>query len=261
MAAGTTFDLDSIGRAYHNFGNPPDVILAYYQGFLYVEHIIATYGKEAIAGLLEAYRLGLDTSDAIRRACGVEKSAFEKGYREYLRGTVKNIPRPQKAMSQAELEAAYQKDPDDVDISARLAGEYLRRGKSAEAKKLAESALAKEPGHPAASLVKARILQREKDAPGAVAVLEAAVQANPEDVRLLFALAELYIKVKDPENAAEAYEAIRKQGLADNEILHALEKLYTTGNKTEPLLDVLAELAARDPDAIDIRLKLCGAAS
>ncbi|MFO0826305.1 MAG: tetratricopeptide repeat protein [Gemmataceae bacterium] len=78
IAAGTAFDLDTIGRGYHSFGSPSDVMLAYHQGLLYVTYIEKTYGAEAIAKLLEAYKLGLSTSGAVRRACGVEK---EKGYR------------------------------------------------------------------------------------------------------------------------------------------------------------------------------------
>ena len=34
---------------YHNFGNPQDVMLAYHQGFLYVEYIESTHGEEAVA--------------------------------------------------------------------------------------------------------------------------------------------------------------------------------------------------------------------
>ena len=123
MAAGTAFDLDSIGRGYHNFGNPRDVLLAYHQGFLYVQYIAATHGAEAIPKLLEAFRQGLDVNDAIRRACGVEKLAFEKGYRDYVRGLVKAAPRAEKPMTFGELEAAHKKDPEDLDIAARLAGE------------------------------------------------------------------------------------------------------------------------------------------
>jgi len=256
LAEGTTFDLDTIGRGYHNFSNPSDVLLAYNQGYLYVEYIAKTYGEEAIPKLLEAYRLGLDTGDALGRACGVEKTVFEKGYREFLRGIVKGISRPEKPIAFVELETAHKKSPDDVDIAARLAGEYLRRDKLGEAKKLTGLALAKEKGHPAASLVMARLLQREKDPVGARTVLETAAKENPEDLRVLLALGRLYVGLNELDKAATVFEAARKLGTPETDLLETLAKLYAANMKTEPLIGVLAELAARVPDDLDVRLKL-----
>jgi tetratricopeptide (TPR) repeat protein len=256
LAEGATFDLDTIGRGYHNFANPSDVMLAYLQGYHYVEYIVLTHGDEAIPRLLDSFRMGLDASDAIRRACGVEKTAFEKGYRDYLQGMARGTQRPEKPMSFSNLEAAHAKNPSDPDIAARLAGEYLRRGKTAEAKKLSGAAIAAEKGHPAASIVLARILQRDKDIPGARATLEAAVRENQEDPRLLLALARLYMDAGEPEKAAAELETLRKLGMPDTEILVMLEKLYTSSGKTEALMGVLAELSARAPDDIEVKLKL-----
>lgn len=256
LAAGAMFDLDTIGRGYHNFGAPGDVIVAYYQGFLYVEYIAATFGEESIAKLLEAYRLGLDTADAVRRACSVEKTVFEKGYREYVRGVVKGAGRAEKAMSLADLEASYKKDPENADLAARLAGEYLRRGKAADARKLVDAALARDKSHPAASMLKARLLQREKDAAGARAVLEAAAAANPEDTRILTALGQLYLELKESDKAAQAFETVRALGHVDDELLRTLVKIYTAEKKTELLAGVLAEAAARTPDDLEVMLML-----
>src|SRR5262245_10470011 len=129
-------------------------MLAYHQGYLYVRYIESTHGAEVVSKLLDAFQLGLNVDDAIRRACGVEKTALEKGYREHLRVLVKDAPRVEKSLTYAELEAAHKKSPDDVDVAARLAAEYARRGKPGEARKLVEVVLEKEKGHPVASLVK-----------------------------------------------------------------------------------------------------------
>ena len=61
-------------------------------------------------------------------------------------------------MTLAELEKAHEKDPDDLDVAARLADQYSRRKRAADGRKLAEKVLDKKPGHPLASLVKARLL-------------------------------------------------------------------------------------------------------
>ncbi|MBA4188090.1 MAG: hypothetical protein C0467_08725 [Planctomycetaceae bacterium] len=256
IAAGTAFDLDTIGRGYHNFGSPNDVMLAYHQGSLYVEFIEKSYGPEAIAKLLEAYKLGLGTGDAIRRACGVEKEAFEKGYRAFLRDQVKGLPRAEKPIPFAELETLHKKTPDDPDIAARLASEYARRGKAADARKLVDASLEKEKGHPNASLVKARLLQKDKDAKTGIMVLELATKENPEDMRLWAALGKLYLESDSPEKAAEAFEKLRSLAPADTDVLEILAKLYTGKSVPEKLVPVLTELAARSPDNLAVRLQL-----
>jgi tetratricopeptide (TPR) repeat protein len=256
IAAGTAFDLDTIARGYHNFANPSDVVLAYHQGWLYVEYVIKTHGEEAIGKLLDAYRKGLDTAMAIRTVCGVQKDEFERGYREFLREQVKGGPRRDKPMTLAELEAANKKNPDDADIAARLADEYVRRGKLAEARKLADAALAKEKGHPGAALVKARLLRRDKDAAGERAVLEEAAKENPENARVLAALARLYGEANDADRTIATLEALRKVGPPETDLLEVLARLYAAKSNTETLTEVLAAIAARQTDNLPVRLQL-----
>ena len=86
LAAGTTFDLDTITRAYKRFSQPTDVMLAYYQGLLYVEYIVKQHGDRGIAKLLAAFQKTADVPAALRLAFGAEKADFEAGYRKYLGG-------------------------------------------------------------------------------------------------------------------------------------------------------------------------------
>jgi tetratricopeptide (TPR) repeat protein len=253
---GSAFDLDTIGRGYHNFGNPSDVLLAYHQGSLYVEFIEKEYGVEAITKLLEAFKLGLTVNDAIRRACGVEQTAFEKNYRAFVQTQFKGLPRIEKTLSFAELEAALKAKPDDVDVAAKLAAEYARRNKPLEARKLVDTVLEKEKGHPNASLVKSRLLLRDKDPRGALAVLEECVKANPEDVRVRVAFGKLCVELDDLAKATEAFESVRKLSTPDSEVLDILAKLYTANKNSEKLAGVLADLAARTPDNLAVRLQL-----
>ena len=58
--------------------------MAYCQSQLYVDYMKAKYGADSVAKMLDAYRDGLDTTAALKRACEVDKAAFEKGYRAYL---------------------------------------------------------------------------------------------------------------------------------------------------------------------------------
>jgi Tfp pilus assembly protein PilF len=159
-------------------------------------------------------------------------------------------------MTFAELEAAHKKSPDSVDIAARLAAEYARRGKPADARKLADAVLAKEQGHPGASLVKARLLQRDKDTVGATAVLEEAAKANPDDVRVLAALGRLQVESKEFDRAAVTLETIRARGGVALDLLETLAKLHDAAKQPDKLAPVLEEIAARAPDNLAVRLRL-----
>lgn len=258
LAAGTAFDLDTISRAYKRFNQPADVMLAYYQGLLYVEYILKGHGPDGVARLLNAYTTGGDTAAALKTALGVEKAAFEAGYRTYLAEVVRTVAprRPDTPMTFAELEAAHKKAPDDLGIAARLAGEYLRRDRADEAKKLAEAVRAKEKGHAGAALVLARLLRRAKDLPAARAVLEEAAGANAADARVLLELGKLCFDQKDYDKAAAAFEAGLKVAPAEGDWREQLARVYDVAKKPEPLARVLADQLAANPDDIQLALRL-----
>jgi tetratricopeptide (TPR) repeat protein len=258
-ASGRLLDLDTITLAFVRPRSEDDWPLAYCQALLYVEYVTRTHGEAAVGKLLDAYRVGGDTAAVLKRALGVEKADFERGYRKYVDEVVKGIgarKRAEKPMTFAELEAAVQKNPDDPDLMARLAGEYVRRNKPAEAKKLADAALAREKGHPLASVVKARLLSRGKDDAAARAVLEEAVKENPDDARVLLVLGRAYIEAKELAKAAPLFERGRKAAPLDAEWLTELARIYTVLDKKAELRSVLAEIAARDPDDLASRVKL-----
>ncbi|HEY2911688.1 MAG TPA: tetratricopeptide repeat protein, partial [Gemmataceae bacterium] len=164
--------------------------------------------------------------------------------------------RAEKPMTFAELQAAFKKKPDDADVMARLAGEYIRRNKLAEAKKLAEAALKQEKGHPLASIALARLLIRDKDAAGALKLLEESAKENPDDPRLLLALGKLYIDKKELAKAAEMYERGRKTAPLDGDWLVDLVRIYTSLKRDAELVAVLREVVGRDPDDLPARVKL-----
>ncbi|MBX9628221.1 MAG: tetratricopeptide repeat protein [Gemmataceae bacterium] len=256
-AAGSLFDLDSITLGFVRPRAEDDWPLAYFQALLYVEYTVLTHGEPAVGKLLDAYRTQTDTAAVIKSALGVDKADFERGYRQYLDGVVKaSGRRTEKPLTFAELEAAHKETPDDPDLMARLAGEYARRNKAAEARKLADAALAKEKGHPGAAVVKARLLDRDKDPAGARAVLEEAAKENPDDPRVLLALGRQLIAAKELDAAAAAFERGRKAAPHEADWLPELARIYNTLDRGPELAGVLAEIAARDPDDRPARVKL-----
>jgi tetratricopeptide (TPR) repeat protein len=254
-------NLDTIMLAFVRPRNQDEWALAYCQANLYVEYLIKTYGIGSVGPMLNAYRDGMDTAAAIRTVCKVDKDAFEKGYKAYVTEVVKAIPSVKKAaaekpMTLAELEKAHEKDPDDMDVAARLADQYSRRKKSADARKLAEKVLEKQPGHPLASIVKARLLTAAGDEDAARAAIEAAGKANPDDPRLLAALGRMAMEAKDWTQAAELLERGRKSAPLDGDWLPLLVEIYTKTEKADKLTDVLKEQVGNDPDDLKSRIKL-----
>ena len=254
-------NLDTIMLAFVRPRNQEEWGLAYCQSHLYVEYLIKTYGIESIGPLLNAFRDGLDTAAALQRVCKVDKDAFEKGYKAYVTDVVKAIPSPQKKaadkpMTLAELEAAHDKDPDDADVAARLADQYSRRRRAADARRLAEKVLADRPGHAMASIVKARLLAAAGDDDEARQVMAAAVRANPDDFRLVLALGRMAAEAKDWARAAEQFEKGRKAAPLDSEWLPMLIAVYTESGEKDKLADVLREQVGNDPDDLKSRQAL-----
>lgn len=256
-AAGKLFDLDTITLGFVRPRADDDWPLAYLQALLYVEYTVKTYGEGAVGKLLAAYKQTTDTAAVLKLALGADQKEFERGYREYVAGVVKGGGRrAEKPLTFSELEDAHKAKPDDPDLMARLAAEYARRNKVPEAKKLVEAALAKEKGHPGASVVKARLLDRDKDAASARAVLEEAAKENPDDPRVLLALGRHLLAGKELAEAAAVFERGRAAAPAEAEWLPELARLYNTLDRTAELKGVLAAIAARDPDEKPARVKL-----
>ncbi|HEX3149165.1 MAG TPA: tetratricopeptide repeat protein [Gemmataceae bacterium] len=255
-------NLDNIMLAFVRPRNQEEWALAYCQSNLYVEYLIKTYGIVAVGPMLNAYRDGLDTAAAIQKVCKVDKDAFEKGYMAYVTQIVKAIPSiekkgpGEKPMTLAELEKAHEDNPDDLDIAAKLADQYSRRKRAADARKLAEQVLKQKPGHPLASIVKARLLTQAGDEDGAKEAIESAAKANPNDPRLLAGLGRMAMEAKDWTKAAELLERGRKLAPIDGEWLALLIEIYTKVEDAEKLLDVLKEQVGNDPDDLKSRVKL-----
>jgi cellulose synthase operon protein C len=255
-------NLDNIMLAFVRPRNQEEWSLAYCQSHLYVEYLIKTYGIESVGPMLNAFRDGLDTAGALRKVCKVDKDAFEKGYHAYVTEVVKAIPSggskssPDKPTTLAELEKAHEKDPNDIDVAARLADQYSRRRKASDARKLVDTVLEKKPGHATASIVKARLLSAGGDDDGAREVIEAAAKANPEDPKLLLALGRMALEAKDWMKAAEQFEKGRKIAPVDGDWLPLLIEIYTKVENAEKLADALTEQVGNDPDDLKSRIKL-----
>ncbi|MFL5342263.1 MAG: tetratricopeptide repeat protein, partial [Gemmataceae bacterium] len=140
---GELLNLDTIMMG---FARPKDQLewnMAYCQSLLYVQFVKKLQGDKAVGELLAGYTEGLDDAAVIKRVCKMEKADFEKGYREYLNEIVKDMKSAKpaaKPMTLAQLQAANEKDPEDIEVAAKLAERLLVRD-AAKARKLAEGVL------------------------------------------------------------------------------------------------------------------------
>jgi cellulose synthase operon protein C len=254
------FNLDNILLGFVRPRSPDEWTLAYCQSLLYVEYLIKAHGIGAVGKMLDAYGAGLGAAAAIKKVCSVEQAEFEKGYRAYVDDIVKSIPVPvhadDKTMTLKELEQAHEKNPDDVEVAAKLAAEYLRRKNVGEAKKLAERVLEKKPGHPVASIVKARWLGLEGDETAARKLLESSVTANPDDIRVRNQLGKMCLASKEYAAAAEQFEKCRRLDPLNSGWLLQLRDLYAKLEDVDKLADVLRAIAENDADDLPTRKQL-----
>src|SRR5262249_40164005 len=152
-----------------------------------------------------AYADGLDTTAALKKACKVERAAFEKGYRAYLEEVVKALAggkAPEKKRTFEEVKAAHERNLDDLETAATLAEMYLGRD-PVKARQLAEGVLEKKKNHPRASLVLSRLARRAGDAKQELALLEGALDRKNPDGKVLQALGKLYYDASQFDKAAE----------------------------------------------------------
>jgi tetratricopeptide (TPR) repeat protein len=208
---------------------------------------------------LSAYAEGLGTADAIRRVCGVERTAFEDGYRSYVREVAAGLQaRPLvKSRTFLQLQEAHEKDPDNAETASQLAEQFLLRQRNAEARKLAERVLARHAAHPLASYVRAQLLLAAGDQDEARKTLESAVaRAKTPEPKVLRALGNLQYEEKNFSKAVEMFELGRKAEPYDNQWLTDLVKTYAQAGEKEKQAEAMARLLAADPDDLDGRKQL-----
>jgi len=252
------FNLDTINLGFVRPGSGLDWHMAYCQAELYAEYMLQTFGDDALAKMLDAYHDNLTTRVALRRSFDIEQEEFEAGYRDFLRTVVAGLSaRPKPAeMSLGELERAVRDDPENPDLLARLAHEYVARRAYPKARKLAEQALEIAPGHQHATYVIARIHLVVGETQKAIELLAKCLDRESPQENALSLLAGMKLKAKAYDEAAELYALGAKHDPSADRWLSALAKVHLTAGNDRELFGVLEQLALRDTDDFTVRKKL-----
>lgn len=257
------FNLDTINLGFVRPKSSLDWQMAYCQAQLYAQYMLKTYGDDALAKMLAAYRDNLDTRGALQRSFKVEQADFERGYLDFVRNIAKDLStgEPADDTKFSELVAAQRDNPDDAAAAAKLAVAYVEREEYPKARKLADRALAKDPNNQTAAyaLAKIKMLVGEDEAAEKLlddVLADAAVSKaapSPEAVWLLASL-------KYSRENYDAAEKLFALGVAkfptEAKWKKALAKTYLVTKNEPKLAAALEGLALADADDGVIRKKL-----
>jgi tetratricopeptide (TPR) repeat protein len=123
VPSGQLFHLNDINLAFARPKTQQDWQMAYCQSQEYAAYMQARFGPESTARLLDAYREGLSTAEAIEGVFHVTLEEFEAGYTDHLKQLLAGLraPTPEPVMTFAQLERAHAAEPGNPDLAARLA--------------------------------------------------------------------------------------------------------------------------------------------
>ena len=260
--SGELFDLDTLTLGFIRPQSSDDWTLAYCQAELYIEFLLATYGEDAIAKLLAAYRDRLTTADALARCYGVKQADLEAKYKEYvskqIEGAGKLIPREKPKF--ADLERKVEAGPPDADLAAEFALACLDRGLAADARKWALEAQKQKPRHGGAAYVLARQQMSIGDFDAAVKLLENGLDKSALHEEALALLAAVKLKDGDFKTAEELYQLGDQQFPGSDRWVTGLARVYLQPgglpDAEAKLLPVLRRWSQAEPDNLTIRQKL-----
>jgi tetratricopeptide (TPR) repeat protein len=258
VPAGNLFTLDNINLAFARPQTQLDWQMAYCQSELYADYMQQRFGPESTARLLDAYRDGLSTGEAIPKVFETSLAEFEAGYVEHLRSVAANlkIGPVEPAMSRAELEQAVAAEPTNADLAARLGYEYLKQRKYPKARELALKATSLEKNHPLGSYLLARLHLLVGDTERARDVLEPALNPDNPDPRLLELTGDLLIRAKEHDKASSLYELGQKFFPNDRKWVAGVARVALITDNRSTLRSALERLSELDADDPSPRKKL-----
>ena len=255
---GQVFDLETINMGFIRPNTSEDWQMAYCQAEIYAEYMVAQHGEESLIKMLSAYRDNLTTAEAIRRSLGVTVQKFEAGYAEYLGGIVAELTPVEKKtpLRFAALKNAHAADPENHDLSSKLALVHLRRKQLPEAGRLADKVLRAEPRHQLATYVQAKLLLSIGKNAEAYKMLEACLDRRSPQAEVVKLLAGLKFKAEQYDEAEALYELGAKHDPANLDWTKSLAMVYLKTGDRQKLSPILAQLADADNDDLTVRKKL-----
>jgi Flp pilus assembly protein TadD len=254
------FDLATINHGFIRPASSTDWTLAYCQAELYVEYMSKTYGDDAPAKMLAAYRDNVETSAAIQQCFKVDVKEFEAGYRKHVEQLVAESgfqgDKESEPLKFAELIKKAEEEPQNAALQAQLAKAYLDREQHPQARTAALAAQKANAKEPLAAYVLARLQILIGDTAEAEKILAAAHDEKAPQEQVLALLAALRLKAEDYAAAAKLYELGAGRFKPADKWYKALAKVYLASKQEAELQPVLEKLVLFDGDDPALTKKL-----
>ena len=209
--------LPKIRDINEGFSDPRLISLVYHQASLVVEHLVDTYGEEALWRVLRAFGRGLETDAAFKEAFNATVDDVQGGFdakveRENaaLRRALKTPEIPEHAGVDA-LRQIAANNPDSFGAQVALGQALYQAGELPGAIEALERAAALVPsvsGDQSPHALIAAIATKQGDTTRAIQALESVVKAEPADVESARRLAALVAPLGDAARTAATYARV-----------------------------------------------------
>lgn len=252
------FTLETVNSGFQRPKGPTDWNMAYCQSRLYAKYMEEQYGTESLEKLLDAYRHGKSTPEAIPEVFGVSVAEFEVGYLKLLDKIVGDLysqrapPRP----TLKEARGIYEENKEDADAAGAYARALLDSKSSEEAAVIAQDALERNPAQADAAYVLARLALAAEDPDGAIEYLAQVIDEQRPHAAALSMLARLRLDAGDFDEAIRLYNLGTKHYAGEDRFWSGLGIALWRKGDDERLRPVLEYLVGREYNNAGIRKKL-----
>ncbi len=240
---GETIKLKDLNEA---FQDPKRIQLAYYQGRLVVDHLVATFGQSGLNKLLRAYGQGLDTDTALKQVLNTSLDQLQIGFDQYIERAFGDLQKALVVPKDVELQRTpldglrtlARENPRSYPVQLTLGMALRKAGSTDEAVQAFERAAALAPtaaGDDSPHALLAEIALEKKDTKRAIAELTALLNADFENLAAAVDLAALLKQdgVTDPAKLRPVYERIVALNPFDGEARASLGRVAMQRNDTE----------------------------
>ena len=158
--------------------------------------------------------------------------------------------------ARATLQPLLKEDASFVGASVRLARVEVVAGKNADAHRLIESVLAREPKNPDALITRGKLYLAENNTVNALSTLQTAVEANPRSIDAQLALAQTYVLRGANKEATTAFNDALKLDGRNLEARLGLARLQINTGAAADAVPLVLKIVEENPRNLEARLLL-----
>ncbi|MCL2777208.1 MAG: hypothetical protein FWD73_04325 [Polyangiaceae bacterium] len=238
----------NMNRAFTRAGDASEVTVAYYAASQMLTWTVENFGMPRVVQALKLWGQGKKTPEVFQSAFGVTPREYDAGYRAWQLARLSRyktqylFTRQPKPLE--ESEKAKKANPTNAPLLVDYALSLAQAGKTNDAKKELEAALAIEPKNLDAHFLLARLLHGDHDFEGAKKHLFAMRSGGANGYAIESILADIAREQKNDAAMRFHLESAHRFDPTEAEPLQGLYDLATKENRERDALDALRKLAA-----------------